>query len=157
MSVYKQALIEAVNFDCVDYYELGILVPEVYRAILQPLGDFNVLPVSSYKNANMTKALVDTLMEFITTKFEVIDLLLVDSHDILGVVLDASREAGICVKSVDEVAELDNDTEAVIVIAGCKDSIISWIEKGDNTLLGKKTWIVLPLDNSYVHGIFYLH
>lgn len=154
MSVYKQALMEAVDYDCVDYYELGILVPGSRSAILQPLGDYNVLPVSTYKEANMTRSLVDTMVAFASTRFEVIDLLLVDSHAVLGLVLDATREAGICVKSVHEAAELDNDTEAVIAVVGSGESIRSWIDRRDEASLhsDKKVWLVLPLDDSYVDG-----
>lgn len=150
MTVYKQALVEAVALDCVDYYELGVLVPSIYDPILKPLGDFNVLPVSVYEDANMTSALVDTLIEFISTKYEVVDLLLVDSHELLARLLDASKDAGLCVKSVNQVAEIDNDTEAVIVGVGSNQSIRSWIEK--DALFARKTWIVLPINESYLDG-----
>ncbi|XP_043266733.1 uncharacterized protein boss isoform X2 [Venturia canescens] len=154
MTVYKQALMEAVAFDCLDYYELGVLVPSIYSSILKPLGDYNMLPISVYKDANMTSALLDTMIQFISSKFEVVDLLLIDSLELLSRVLDASKEAGICVKSVNEFAAMNNRTETetvVVVVVGSDESIRSWIKR--DSLFLRKTWIVLPINGSYSDGI----
>ncbi|XP_076295123.1 G protein coupled receptor bride of sevenless isoform X2 [Lasioglossum baleicum] len=151
MTVYKQALQAAVDTDCVDNYDLGILLASEYATILEPLRNYSVLPVSTYKEQNLTRPLINLMVHYLTTRFEMIDLLLVDSDYPLNLFLDVTKEAGICVKNYASTVVLDeSDTEAVIAVIGARNEIRQWIERGEKVQGPKKTWIVLPIDGSNV-------
>ncbi|XP_076650778.1 G protein coupled receptor bride of sevenless isoform X2 [Halictus rubicundus] len=151
MTVYKQALQAAVDTDCVDNYDLGILLASEYATILEPLRNYSVLPVSTYKEQNLTRPLINLMVHYLTTRFEMIDLLLVDSDYPLNLFLDVTKEAGICVKNYASTVVLDeSDTEAVIAVVGARNEIRQWIERGEKLQGPKKTWIVLPIDGSNV-------
>ncbi|XP_033324769.2 G protein coupled receptor bride of sevenless isoform X2 [Megalopta genalis] len=154
MTVYKQALQAAVDTDCVDNYDLGILLPSDYATILEPLRNYSVLPVSTYKEQNLTRPLINLMVHYLTTRFEMIDLLLVGTDYPLNLFLDVTKEAGICVKNYASTVELDdNDTEAVIAVIGTRNEIRQWIERGEKVQGPKKTWIVLPIDGSNVEEL----
>nr|XP_031825754.1 protein bride of sevenless isoform X2 [Nomia melanderi] len=154
MTVYKQALQVAVDTDCVDNYDLGILLASEYATILEPLRNYSVLPVSTYKEQNLTRPLINLMVHYLATRFETIDLLLVDSDFPLNLFLDTTKEAGICVKSYANTVELDdNDTEAVIAVIGSRNEIRQWIERAEKVQGPKKTWIVLPIDGSNANDL----
>ncbi|XP_043266137.1 protein bride of sevenless [Colletes gigas] len=154
MTVYKQSLQAAVDSDCTDRYELGILLPTEYSTILEPLRNYSILPISTYHEQNLTKPLLNLLVHYLSTRFESIDLLLVDSEFALNFFLDATREAGVCVKNYAKTVELDeNDTEAVIAVIGGRNEARQWIERGEKLQGHRKTWIVLPLDGSNVDDL----
>ncbi|XP_046435485.1 protein bride of sevenless isoform X1 [Neodiprion fabricii] len=150
MAVFKEALMVAVEQDCTSYYELGILVPNEYRETLEPLEQFSLVPMSSYSDQNFSKPLVSIMVDFLSTKYEVVDLFLSNSPDVLNVFLDTSRKAGICLKSHTEILDTDNSTHVVIAVAGSKDEIKIWIENGEKIIGPEITWVVLPLDGSHV-------
>ncbi|XP_076677151.1 G protein coupled receptor bride of sevenless isoform X3 [Andrena cerasifolii] len=154
MTVYKQALQAAVESDCTEHYDLGILLPSEYTAILEPLRNYSVLPISSYREQNLTRPLVNLMVHYLTTRFEVIDLLLADSDFAANSFLDSTKEAGICVKSYASAVELEEkDAEAVIAAIGGRNDIRLWIERGEKLVGARKTWIVLPLDGSNVDDL----
>lgn len=154
MTVYKQALQAAVDTDCAEYYELGILVPSAYKAILEPLRNYSVLPISTYKEQNLTKPLINVMVHYLSTRFEVVDLVLVNSDFALNQFLDATKEAGICVRSYAGIKELNEmNTDAVIAVIGEKLDIRQWIGKGEKLEGPRKTWVVLPLDRSHVDDL----
>ncbi|XP_043526865.1 protein bride of sevenless isoform X1 [Frieseomelitta varia] len=154
MTVYKQALQTTVDMDCTDHYEMGILLPTVYTTILEPLRNYSVLPISSYNEQNLTRPLISLMVHYVSTRFETIDVLLVNHDFALNSFLDATKEAGICVKKYGDSLELEEDeTEAVIAAIGQRNDIRQWIERGEKMQGSRKTWIALPLDGSNVDDV----
>ncbi|XP_046813402.1 uncharacterized protein LOC124421811 isoform X3 [Vespa crabro] len=152
--VYKQTLQAAVDIDCSENYEMGVLVPAIYNNILEPLHNFSVLPISSYSEQNLTKPLINIMVHYISTRFESIDLVLINSDFLLDYFFEAARNSGICVKNYKDIKELEeNITEALIVVIGNIDDIKRSIEKGEKVEGPRKTWIVLSLDRSHVDDL----
>ena len=157
MSVYKQALISAVEMDCSAHYDLGILAPDRYVEVLEPLRSLDVLPVHTYAPPNLTIPLIDALVDFVASKYSTVDLLLTGSRSVLDRFLNVSKEAGVCVKSDKELEDpfLGDGNATVVVALGDYDDVSAWLddqeEYGDDD--EKRVWIVLPLDNSYVDGM----
>ncbi|XP_063978771.1 uncharacterized protein LOC135163339 isoform X2 [Diachasmimorpha longicaudata] len=144
-SVLKTCLMLAAEPDCTyDHYNLGVLAPEVYIPVLQPLQDMTDLPFAFYFNDNITKPLVNIAIDFIARKFETIDLLLADTDFAQAIVVESTREVGICVESFNNLTKLDNMDNGLIVAAGEERSIRSWI----GGYQGMGTWVILPLDDS---------
>ncbi|XP_017889945.1 protein bride of sevenless isoform X2 [Ceratina calcarata] len=154
MTVYKQALQTTVDADCTNYYEMGILLPSEYAAVLEPLRNYSVLPISTYSEQNLTKPLINLMVHYLGTRFETIDVLLA-SHDYpLNLFLDSTKEAGICVKNYGGSLELEEgEIETSIVVIGSRSDIRQWIERGEKVQGSKKTWIILPLDGSNVDDL----
>ena len=153
MTVYKQALQTTVDADCTDHYEMGILLPTEYTTILEPLRNYSVLPISSYNEQNLTRPLINLMVHYVSTRFETIDVLLANHDFALNSFLDATKEAGICVKKYSDSLELEEDeTETVIAAIGQRNDIRQWIERGEKMQGSRKTWIALPLDGSNVDG-----
>ncbi|XP_011499322.1 PREDICTED: protein bride of sevenless [Ceratosolen solmsi marchali] len=152
ISVYKQALISAVEMGCSAHYDLGILAPERFMEVLESLRSLNVLPVYTYGSPNLNFVLIDALVEFISTRYTTIDLILSSSWTILDRFLNVSREAGICVRSDKDIERRNNDTELVLVALGDYNDVSIWIDEQENAEEEdvKRIWIVLPVDNSYV-------
>ncbi|XP_076395102.1 G protein coupled receptor bride of sevenless isoform X2 [Megachile rotundata] len=154
MTVYKQALQTAVDSDCEDHYEMGILLPSEYLMILEPLHNYSVLPISTYDEQNLTKPLISLMVHYLTTRFETVHLLLASSDYALNLFLDATKEAGICVKRYGDTLELDeNDTEVVIAVIGHRSDVRQWIERGEKLQGARKTWVILTLDGSNVDDL----
>lgn len=132
---------------------MGVLVPAIYNNILEPLYNFSLLPISSYREQNLTKPLINIMVHYISTRFESIDLVLTNSDFVLDYFFDAAKTSGICVKNYKDIQELEeNVTDALIVVIGDVDDIKQSIEKGEKVEGPRKTWIVLPLDRSHVDG-----
>lgn len=97
------------------------------------------------------------MVHYLATRFETIDLLLVNHDFALNFFLDTTKEAGICVKNYASTVELEeNETEAVIAVIGGRNDIRLWIEKGEKFQGARKTWIVLPIDGSNVDGKYFI-
>jgi hypothetical protein len=139
---------------CSAQYDLGILAPERFMEVLEPLQSLNVLPVYTYGPPNLNLALIDTLVEFISTHYTTIDLVLSSSQTILDHFFNVSKEAGICVRSDKDLKRESNNTEFVIVALGDYEDLSIWIDERENAEEEdvKRIWIVLPVDNSYVDG-----
>ncbi|XP_016836799.1 uncharacterized protein LOC100678055 isoform X2 [Nasonia vitripennis] len=152
ISVYKQALVSAVEMDCSAHYDLGILAPERYIEVLEPLRSLDILPVNTYPSPNLTLPLIDVLVDFLSVYHVNVDLLLSGSRSVLDRFLNTSKEAGICVKSDKELEPDGNGTDLVIVALGDYEDVSGWLDDqqdfGDEE--DKRIWIVLPLDNSNV-------
>lgn len=153
MTVYKQALQTTVETDCLNHYEMGLLLPSEYAAILEPLRNYSVLPISTYTEQNLTKPLINLMVHYLSTRFETIDLLLANSDYVLNSFFDATKEAGICVKNYGDTLDLEeSETEAVIAVIGQRNDIRQWIEMGEKSQGSRKTWVALALDGSNVDG-----
>ncbi|CAL7937934.1 unnamed protein product [Xylocopa violacea] len=154
MTVYKQALQTVVDSDCMDHYEVGILLPLEYATVLEPLRNYSVLPISTYQEQNLTRPLINLMVHYLSTRFETIDLLLTTLNFPLNLFLDTAKEAGICVKDYGDTLKLEEgETEAVIAVIGFRNDIRQWIERGEKLQGPRKTWIVTPLDGSNVDDL----
>nr|XP_034179851.1 protein bride of sevenless isoform X2 [Osmia lignaria] len=154
MTVYKQALQTAVDSDCEDRYEMGILLPSEYLAILEPLRNYSVLPISTYDEQNLTKPLISLMVHYLTTRFETVDVVLASSDYAVNLFLDMTKEAGVCVKRYGDTLELDeSETEVVIAVVGQRNDVRQWIERGEKLQGARKTWVVLTLDGSNVDDL----
>ncbi|XP_012287615.1 uncharacterized protein LOC105703657 [Orussus abietinus] len=152
-SVYKQALLAAVDLDCVTHYDLGILVPESYKSILEPLNNFDILSISTYKEYNLSRPLIDAMVDFISTKFETVDLVLSSSEFLLEHFLESSKNEGVCVKAHSNIADLDNKTNPIIVAMGNRERIHVWFQDAEKIEGSRGTWVVLPLEDAYVDDL----
>ena len=141
--------------DCSAHYDLGLLVPSRYGDVLEPLRSLDIIPVNVYYPPNLTLPLVDVLVDFLSTRYATIDLLLSDSRPVLDRLLKKTKDAGICVKS-DKGLEIEasNDTEIVVVAIGDFDDVTTWLDEQNDfgNDEDNKVWIVMPLDNSNVDG-----
>ncbi|KAK0162648.1 hypothetical protein PV327_006410 [Microctonus hyperodae] len=136
-----------------EYYSLGILAPNKYISVLQLFQEFTDVPVTYYTNENTTKPLVNILVNFVSKHFHAIDLLLTDSKVTLDLLINETNRAGICVKSLDNFEIIQNDNKALIVIAAHEEYIKSLIEPRIHGGESRKTWIILPLDDSDVKDV----
>ncbi|XP_017752796.1 PREDICTED: protein bride of sevenless isoform X3 [Eufriesea mexicana] len=154
ISVYKQAIQTTVDADCTERYEMGILLPSEYTTILEPLRNYSVLPISTYNEQNLTRPLINLMVHYLSTRFETIDLLLVNHDFALNLFLDTTKEAGICVKNYGDTFELEDDeTEPVIAVIGQRNDLRQWIERGEKLQGSRKTWIALPIDGSNIDDL----
>lgn len=145
----------AAELNCINHnYSLGILAPESYIPVLKPLQEFTDLPITYFFNENTTKPLINIAVDFVSKRFKFIDLFLTDYEETLPIFVNATKDAGLCVKSLNNVDKLQDDQEALVVIAAREEFIRSCIERGRNGKK-KKTWIVLPLDDSEIDGNFF--
>ncbi|KAJ8687825.1 hypothetical protein QAD02_023619 [Eretmocerus hayati] len=156
-TVYKQALVSAVDFDCSTHHDLGLLIPEQYSEILQPFHNLGVLPVNSYAPPNLTLPLIEALVDFVGTKYATVGQLLTSSPVLASHFLEISREAGICLKRSGEiepnvVVTGINETSRVVVAIGDYDEIAAWLSDFETVAEIEEdlVWIVLPLDVSLV-------
>ncbi|XP_031370918.1 protein bride of sevenless [Apis dorsata] len=154
-TVYKQALQTTVNADCrTDRYDMGILLPSEYATIMEPLRNYSVSPIATYDGENLTRPLISLMVHYVSTRFEMVDLLLADHDSALNIFLDTAREAGICVKNYGDSLELGGDeTEPVIAGIGRRNDIRQWIERGEGLEEARKTWIARALDGSNVDDL----
>lgn len=153
MTVYKQTLQAAVDSECADHYEMGILLPSEYAMILEPLRNYSVLPISTYNEQNLTRPLINLMAHYLSTRFETIDHLLTNSDYALNLFLDITKEAGVCVKNYGDTLDIaEDETEAVIAVIGQRSDIRQWIERGEKMQGSRKTWIALSLDGSNIDG-----
>ncbi|KAG7200826.1 hypothetical protein KM043_003196 [Ampulex compressa] len=153
VKVYKQALRLAVELDCAQHYDLGILAPWTYSAVLEPLRNYSLLPVNLYEEQNLTRPLIGLMVHYLSTRFETVDLVLTDSESVMSHFLRFTREAGICVRGHSSVEELEKNMEAVIAVIGERDDIQRWVARGEKLEGPRKTWVVLPLDGSHVDDL----
>lgn len=155
MTVYKEALMAAVEQDCSSYYDLGVLVPEEYRKVLEPVERFSLVPISYYGDQNFEKPLVNVMVNFLSTKYEAVDLFITSSEEVLDNFLEISREAGICLRSYMSAGLKNfsgNSSQLVIAVAGSENEVKIWIEDGEKMIGLEITWVVLLLDGSRVDG-----
>ncbi|XP_033220219.1 protein bride of sevenless isoform X2 [Belonocnema kinseyi] len=153
LTVYKQALMAAVESECAAEYEFGILIPESYKVILKPFKEYSLLPISTYETQNLAIPLIDIAINFLSTKYEVVDLVLTNSQYILSHFLDASKQKGLCVESYSDFTKLENKTEAIIVAVGGKNDIGSWIQKSNREDSVQRTWFIVPTDDANIDDL----
>lgn len=134
------------SIECPESYSLGLLVPLHYQEVLSPLASFAELPVTYYSSLLIPK--VSIALDFLTRSFPEVDLLLTDSISTLDLFMNQSQSLNLCIKSVDNVAQLEDNLAGTIVLSGPESFIRSWISEAS-----LKTWVIIPLDDSDVEDI----
>lgn len=153
--MFGQVLEVAVRQNCAPDYGMGILLPSSYDTMLDPFRDYGALPIVSYGERNYTEPMIDILTHYLSTRYETVDLVLASTDHVLNHFLRVTRDAGVCVKHDRRVNGTDANTakvEAVIVAIGEAGDIQRWLREREETKDHRKTWLVLPLDNSDIDG-----
>lgn len=153
-SVYKHCLVTAAESDCTNksnnYYDLGILAPENYVPVLKPLFDFTELPISFYFNKNTSNPLINAAVYFIKDNYNEVELLLTDCDNVHDVFLKSTSDVGVCIKNINDLGQLNEESDGLIVVAAGEEMIRSWMQ--DEAISRRKTWLIIPLDDSELEG-----
>lgn len=136
---------------------MGVLVPSRYSSMVNFFHDYyDDLPIVTYEEQNFTMPMIDILAHYLSTEHEIIDLVHVNVSSVLERFLEVTRDVGVCVKRHDKRVDDDryeNVAEMVIVAIGERDDIQRWLgESEDSKDIRRKTWLLLPLDNSDIDG-----
>lgn len=135
---------------------MGILVPSQYSSMVNFFRDYDNLPIITYEERNFTIPTIDILAHYLSTRYEVIDLVHANVNSVLERFLEVTRDVGVCVKRHDKRVDDDrneNVAEATIVAIGERDDIQGWLrENEDSKDTRRKTWLLLSLDNSDIDG-----
>ncbi|XP_029171464.1 protein bride of sevenless isoform X2 [Nylanderia fulva] len=149
--VFKQILRLILEQNCANY-EMGVLVPSEYSSMVNFFHDYSDdLPIVAYGEPNFTMPTIDILAHYLSTEYEVIDLVHANLSSILKRFLEVTRDVGVCVKRHDRYG---NIAEEVVVAIGERDDIQRWLgESEDSKDISGKTWLLLPLDNSDIDDL----
>ncbi|XP_067210383.1 uncharacterized protein boss isoform X4 [Linepithema humile] len=150
ITVFRQALRTAVERNCAPDYEMGVLVPFQYGPTVDSLRYYGGLLINTYGERNFTEPTIDILAHYLSTRHEIVDLVLANANHILDRFLKITRNAGVCVKRHDKHVNDNKDTnvtEAVIIAIGDGSDIQQWLRESEKSKDSKKTWLLLPLDN----------
>nr|XP_012222884.1 PREDICTED: uncharacterized protein LOC105672491 isoform X2 [Linepithema humile] len=150
ITVFRQALRTAVERNCAPDYEMGVLVPFQYGPTVDSLRYYGGLLINTYGERNFTEPTIDILAHYLSTRHEIVDLVLANANHILDRFLKITRNAGVCVKRHDKHVNDNKDTnvtEAVIIAIGEGSDIQQWLRESEKSKDSKKTWLLLPLDN----------
>lgn len=154
--MFKQVLKVILEQNCASNYEIGVLVPFQYSSMVNFFRDYGDLPIVTYGERNFTVPAIDILTHYLSTAYDVIDLVHVNVNSVFERFLEVTRDAGVCIKRHDKRIEDDrneNVAETVIVAIGERDNIQRWLgESEDSKDIRRKTWLLLPLDNSDIDG-----
>ncbi|KAG5328270.1 BOSS protein, partial [Acromyrmex heyeri] len=118
ITVFRQVLRVAVEQSCAPDYEMGILMPSQYGAIMEYLHSYNALRIGIYKERDFTVPMIDILAHYLSTKYKIVDLVHANTESVLDHFLEVTKDAGVCVKRSDRHVNGDryvNVTETVIV------------------------------------------
>ncbi|KMQ90182.1 protein bride of sevenless [Lasius niger] len=72
--VFKQVLRVILEQNCAPNYEMGVLVPSQYSSMMNFFHDYDDLPIVAYEERNFTMPTIDILAHYLSTEYEVIDL-----------------------------------------------------------------------------------
>ncbi|XP_072758993.1 uncharacterized protein Boss [Anoplolepis gracilipes] len=155
--VFKQVLRVIFEQNCALNYEMGVLVPSQYSSMVNFFHDYDDLPIVTYGERNFTMPTIDILAHYLSTRYKIIDLIHANVNSVLERFLEVTRDVGVCVKRHDKRIDDDrneNVLEAVIVAIGERDDIQRWLgESEDSKDIRRKTWLLLPLDNSDIDDL----
>lgn len=155
--MFKQILRVILEQNCASNYEIGILMPFQYSSMVNLFRDYDDLPIVTYGERNFTIPAIDILAHYLSTVYEVIDLVHANVNSVFERFLEVTRDVGVCVKRHDKRIEDDRNENvaemSVIVAIGERDDIQRWLgESEDSKDVRRKTWLLLPLDNSDIDG-----
>ncbi|XP_011055160.1 PREDICTED: protein bride of sevenless isoform X2 [Acromyrmex echinatior] len=156
ITVFRQVLRMAVEQSCAPDYEMGILMPSQYGAIMEYLHSYNALRIGIYKERDFTVPMIDILAHYLSTKYKIVDLVHANTESVLDHFLEVTKDAGVCVKRSDRHVNGDryvNVTETVIVAIGKRNDVQRWLEENEKLRNFGETWILLPLDNTDINDL----
>ncbi|XP_070154594.1 uncharacterized protein Boss isoform X2 [Polyergus mexicanus] len=155
--VFKHILRMMLEENCTPNYEMGVLVPSQYSSMVNFFRDYDDLPIVTYRERNFTIPTIDILAHYLSTGYEIIDLVHTNVNSVLEHFLEVTRDVGVCVKRHDKrVDDGRNESvaEAVIVAIGERDDIQGWLRESEGSKdIRRKTWLLLPLDNSDIDDL----
>jgi len=134
---------------------MGVLVPFQYELTVNSLRHYGGLLINTYGERNFTESTIDILAHYLSTRYEVVDLVLANANHILDRLLRITRNAGVCVKRHDKRVNDNKDanvTEMVIIAIGERNDIQRWLRESEESRDSRKTWVLLPLDNADIDG-----
>lgn len=136
---------------------MGVLVPLQYSSMMNLFRDYDDLPIVTYGERNFTIPAIDILAHYLSTVYDVIDLVHTNVNSVFEHFLEVTRDVGVCVKRHDKRIEDDRNENvaemSVIVAIGERDDLKRWLgESEDSKDIRRKTWLLLPLDNSDIDG-----
>lgn len=158
VTVFKQILRVILEQHCVSNYEMGVLVPLQYSSMMNLFRDYDDLPIVTYGERNFTIPAIDILAHYLSTVYDVIDLVHTNVNSVFEHFLEVTRDVGVCVKRHDKRIEDDRNENvaemSVIVAIGERDDLKRWLgESEDSKDIRRKTWLLLPLDNSDIDDL----
>lgn len=155
ITVFRQVLRVAVEQSCVPVYGMGVLVPSQYGHIMDYLRDHGGLPIGVYEERDFTVPAIDILAHYLSTRYEIVDLVHTNAGSVLDRFLEVTKDAGVCVKRSDRRVKSDrytNVTETVIVAIGGRNDVLRWLGENEESRGSRETWLLLSLDNSDIDG-----
>jgi len=153
--VFRQVLRVAVEQSCAPDYEMGILVPSEYGPMMDYLRNYGSLSIGIYGERDFTVPVIDILAHYLSTKYEIVDLVHANVDSVLDRFLEVTKDAGVCVKQSDRRVNSDryaNVTETVIVAIGERNDMLRWLKQNEESRDSRETWLLLPLNNSDIDG-----
>ncbi|EFN66689.1 Protein bride of sevenless [Camponotus floridanus] len=91
--VFKQVLRMIHEQNCASNYEMGVLVPFQYSSMVNFFHDYDDLPIVTYGERNFTIPAIDILTHYLSTAYEVIDLVHANVNSVFERFLEVSRDA----------------------------------------------------------------
>ncbi|XP_012523914.2 uncharacterized protein LOC105829529 [Monomorium pharaonis] len=156
ITVFRQVLRAAVEQSCAPDYEMGILMPFQYGPMMDYLRDHGSLPIGIYEERDFTVSVIDIVAHYLSTRYEIVDLVYANADSVLNRFLEVTKDAGVCVKRSDRRVNGDkyaNVTETVIVAIGKRNDVLRWLGENEESRDIRETWLVLPLDNSDIDDL----
>lgn len=145
----------AVEQSCTPDYEMGVLMPSQYGHIMNYFRDHDSLPIGIYEEQDFTVSMIDILVHYLSTRYEIVDLVYTNADSVLNRFLEVTKDSGVCVERSDRHVNADryaNVTETVIVAIGKRNDVLRWLGEIEKSRDSKETWLLLPLDNSNIDG-----
>ncbi|XP_011697497.1 PREDICTED: uncharacterized protein LOC105455695 [Wasmannia auropunctata] len=150
ITVFRQVLGVAIGQSCAPDYEMGVLVPSQYGPMMDYLRDHGGPPIGIYGERDFTVPAIDILAHYLSTRYGIVDLVRANADSVLDRFLEATKDAGVCVKRSDRRVNGDryaNVTETVIVAIGERNDVLRWLEENEGSKGSRETWFLLSLDN----------
>ncbi|KYN07715.1 Protein bride of sevenless [Cyphomyrmex costatus] len=93
ITVFRQVLRIAVEQSCAPDYEMGILMPAQYGPIIDYLQDYSDLPIVIYEERDFTVPMIDILAHYLSTMYEIVDLVHANTDSVLDHFLEVTKDA----------------------------------------------------------------
>lgn len=153
--MFKQSLRAAIEQDCSPDYETSILIiPSRYNTpTTNSLRDYGGLSILTYQERNDTESAIAILAHYLSTSYEIVDLVLAKADSVLDRFLETTRDLGVCVKTRDKHVNDNDETNVTVIVAiGAESDIRGWLLQSKKLKSAGRTWLLLALDNSDVDG-----
>ncbi|KAL0114213.1 hypothetical protein PUN28_011491 [Cardiocondyla obscurior] len=154
ITVFRQVLRALVEQSYAPDYEMGVLLPSRYGRMMDHLRDHGSFAIGVYEARDLATPAIDVLAHYISTRYEVVDLVHANAEPVLSRFLNSTKDAGVCVKKIDKHVSDANFTETIAVVVGIgeKDDVLRWLKNAESKAF-KETWLLLPLDESDIDDL----